>query len=85
MLQVQEPAARASAGGVVVSAAAMAAVTKLPAIARCARLRKVTSATGAAAAAAAAAMAVAAGEVALVFDEACVRHGAPLQPAVREP
>ena len=82
--QVREPAARASAGGVVVSAAAVAAVIKLPAIARCARLRKVTSATGAAAAAARAA-AVAAGELALVFDEARVRHGAPLPPAVREP
>ena len=79
--QVREPAARASAGGVIL-AAAVAAVTKLPAIARCARLRKVTSATGAATAAAAA-MAVAAGEMALVFDEACVRHGAPLPPDVR--
>ena len=83
--QVREPAARASAGVVVVPAAAVAAVTKLPANARCARLRKVTSATGAATTSAAAAMAVAAGEVALVFEEARVRHGAPLPPAVREP
>ena len=78
ILQVRELAARASAGGVLVSAAAVAAAgADWPAVANRARLRIVTSMTGAAAAAA-----VAAGEVALVLEEAHVRHAAPLPPAV---